>query len=242
MKKIIIATLALACGLGAYAKTLAELRSELGVYSETLSAEAKAERRAYIRANSEDLLREFDAWKGTDAAKFYADEEPNKGMSDAQKAEATGLRHFFGSVYWTFAPDCPANTGLRLAVPVFIKNVEAVNPTFYRDLKAAGFEIDGVKLPANLQISVAAYCGDLDFFANLDWDKVDKGVLFGIAGGIKNIIVRATDLDKAAGVCAEYKRALVLRGATTDSPALAQIKTAEMFLNEAILNRQIRSI
>lgn len=55
------------------------------------------------------------------------------------------------------------------------------------------------------------------------------------------MLVAADDVEKAAAVCAEYKRALILNGAATDSPMLAEIKTAEMFLNEAILNKQIRS-
>ena len=239
MKKIIIATLALACGLGAYAKTLAELKAELPEYSD--SKEVRAARLAYINANSEDLLREFNAWAGTNAAKFYAGEAPNAGMTEAQKNEAAEMRKFFYGVYWILEPDCPANVGLRLVPQVYIRAAERVNASFYSDLKAAGFEIDGVKLPSLVQIRVAAICGDLDFFANLDWDSADNDGLFAAVADAKRMLVRATDLDKAAGVCAEYKRALVLRGAATDSPALAQIKTAEMFLNEAILNKQIRS-
>ena len=239
MKKIIIATLALVCGLGAYAKTLAELKAELPAYSD--SKEVRAARRAYIKENSADFLREFNAWAGTNAAKFYGFEEPNSGMTDAQKNEANAMRDFMLSVYWVLEPDCPANVGLRLSPWLYIKNAERVNPAFYRDLKAVGFEIDGVKLPSLVQIRVAAICGDLDYFANLDWDSADKGGLIFAAGDAKRMLVRASDLDKAAGVCAEYKRALVLRGAASDSPALVEIKTAEMFLNEAILNKQIRS-
>lgn len=239
MKKIIISTLALACGLGAYAKTLAELKAELPEYQE--NKEVRAARLAYLKANAEDCLREFNAWAGTNAAKFYPGEEPNKGMTEAQAVEAAETRKFFGAVYWVFKPDCPENTGLRLAPDLYIKIAESVNPTYYRDLKAAGFEIDGVKLPSVVLIRVAAICGDLDFFANLNWDSVDINGLLHAAADAKRMLIRATDLDKAAGVCAEYKRALVLHGAATDSPELAQIKTAEMFLNEAILNRQIRS-
>ena len=116
-----------------------------------------------------------------------------------------------------------------------------MNPTYYRDLKAAGFEIDGAKLPAMVQIQVAAICGDLDYFANLDWKNVDGGGLFAAARAAKKMLVAADDVERAAAVCAEYKRALILNGAATDSPTLAEIKTAEMFLNEAILNKQIRS-
>ena len=168
-------------------------------------------------------MREFNAWAGTNAAKFYGSEEPNSQMTEAQKAEAVEMRNFFYGVYWVLEPDCPANTGLRLVPQLYIKNAESVNPTYYRDLKAVGFEIDGVKLPAMVQIQVTSICGDLDYFANLDWKNVDGGGLF------------------AAAVCAEYKRALILNGAATDSPTLAEIRTAEMFLNEAILNKQIRS-
>lgn len=239
MKKIIIATLALVCGLGAYAKTLAELKAELPAYSD--NKEVRAARLAYIKENAADFLREFKAWAGTNAAKFYGFEEPNSQMTEAQKAEAVEMRKFFYAVYWVLEPDCPANTGLRLAPQLYIKNAESVNPTYYRDLKAADFEIDGVKLPAMMQIRVAAICGDLDYFANLDWKNVDGDGLFAAARAAKKMLVAADDVDKAAAVCAEYKRALVLNGAAADSPTLAEIKTAEMFLNEAILNKQIRS-
>lgn len=239
MKKIIIATLALVCGLGAYAKTLAELKAELPAYSG--NKEVRAARLAYIKGNAADFLREFNAWAGTNAAKFYGSEEPNSQMTEAQKAEAVEMRKFFCAVYWVLEPDCPANTGLRLVPQVYIKNAESVNPTYYRDLKAAGFEIDGVKLPAMVQIQVAAICGDLDYFANLDWKNVDVDGLFAAAGAAKKMLVVADDVYKAAAVCAEYKRALILNGAATDSPMLAEIRTAEMFLNEAILNKQIRA-
>ena len=239
MKKIIITTLALVCGLGAYAKTLAELKAELPAYSD--NNEVRAARLAYIKENAADFLREFNAWAGTNAAKFYGFEEPNLQMTEAQKAEAAEMRKFFYPVYWVLEPDCPANTGLRLAPQIYIKNAESVNPTYYRDLKAAGFEIDGVKLPALVQIQVAAICGDLDYFANLDWKNVDVGGLFAAAGAAKKMLVVADDVEKAAAVCAEYKRALILNGAATDSPMVAEIRTAEMFLNEAILNNQIRA-
>ena len=239
MKKYIITILALAVAATGFAKTLAELKAELPAYSE--NKEVRAARLAYIKENAADFLREFNAWADTNAAKFYGFEEPNSQMTEAQKAEAVEMRKFFYGVYWILEPDCPANVGLRLVPQVYIKAAERVNASFYSDLKAAGFEIDGVKLPSLVQIRVAAICGDLDFFANLDWDSADNDGLFAAVADAKRMLVRATDLDKAAGVCAEYKRALVLRGAASDSPALAQIKTAEMFLNEAILNRQIRS-
>ena len=239
MKKIIITTLALVCGLGAYAKTLAELKAELPAYSD--NKEVRAARLAYFRENSADFLREFNAWAGTNAAKFYGFEEPNSQMGEAQKAEAAEMRNFMCAVYWVLEPDCPANTGLRTVPQLYIKNAESANPTYYRDLKAAGFEIDGVKLPPLVQIRVAAICGDLDYFANLDWKNVDGGGLVAAARDAKKMLVAADDADKAAAVCAEYKRALVLGGAAADSPALAEIKTAEMFLNEAILNKRIRA-
>lgn len=239
MKKIIITTLALVCGLGAYAKTLAELKAELPAYSD--SKEVRNARQTYIKENAADFLREFNAWAGTTAAKFFAFEEPNASMTEAQKTEACEMRKFFYAVYWVLTPDCPANTGLRLVPQLYIKNAESVNPTYYRDLKAAGWEIDGVKLPPVVQIQVAAICGDLDYFTNLDWKNVDGGGLFAAAYAAKRMLVSADDVERAAAVCAEYKRALILSGAATDSPTLAEIKTAEMFLNEAILNKQIRS-
>ena len=162
-------------------------------------------------------------------------------MTEAQKAEAVEMRKFFYAVYWALEPDCPANTGLRLVPQLYIKNAESVNPTYYRDLKAAGFEIDSVKLPAMVQIQVA------QFAETWITSQTSTGKTSTAAGFLrrrtlpKKMLVAADDVEKAAAVCAEYKRALVLNGVATDSPTLAEIKTAEMFLNEAILNKQIRS-
>ena len=239
MRKIIITTLALVCGLGAYAKTLAELKAEMPAYQDNETV--RAARLAYLAENRADFLREFDAWKDTNAAKFYAGEAPNASMTDEQKKLAVENRRFFAAVYWVLTPDCPANTGLRLVPQLYIKNAEAANPNFYRDLKAAGFEIDGVKLPAFLQIRCALLCGDIDYFAAFDWNAASFGLLETNATAIKKMLVGASDTEKAAAVCAEYKRALVLKGADKDNAALAEIKTAEMFLNEAILNKQIRA-
>ena len=104
-----------------------------------------------------------------------------------------------------------------------------------------GYGFQNPETLAMVQIQVAAICGDLDYFANLDWKNVDGGGLFAAAHFAKKMLVAADDVERAAAVCAEYKRALILNGAATDSPTLAEIKTAEMFLNEAILNKQIRS-
>ena len=196
MKKYIITILALAVAATGFAKTLAELKAELPAYSD--NKEVRAARLAYIKENAADFLREFNAWAGTNAAKFYGFEEPNSQMTEAQKTEAAEMRKFFYAVYWVLEPDCPANTGLRLVPQLYIKNAEGVNPTYYRDLKAAGWEIDGVKLPAVVQIQVAAICGDLDYFANLDWKNVDGGGLFAAAHFAKKMLVAANDVDKAA--------------------------------------------
>ena len=138
-------------------------------------------------------------------------------MTEAQKAEAVEMRKFFYVVYWALEPDCPANTGLRLVPQLYIKNAESVNPTYYRDLKAAGFEIDGVKLPAMVQIQVASICGDLDYFANLDWKNVDGGGLFAAANAAKKMLVAADDVDKAAEVLRAHDFAVM----TTDVVCLS---------------------
>ena len=76
MKKIIISILALACGVCAYAKTLDEMLAEIPPYQN--DASTRAARLAYMEENKADILREFDAWKVKDIAKFYPNDAANK--------------------------------------------------------------------------------------------------------------------------------------------------------------------
>ena len=187
-------------------------------------AQAVAMLEHYKRAHNLETIS--DASRYADSKEFYemagfSKEQAKKWMEEATKDSkdtVKALQEFFAA-----NREFMVETGLASRA-----QAEALNSFEYY-------------LPSLAQIRVAAICGDLDFFANLDWDSADNGGLFAAAADAKRMLVRATDPDKAAGVCAEYKRALVLRGAASDSPTLAEIKTAEMFLNEAILNKQIRS-
>jgi len=234
MKKIIISILALACGVCAYAKTLDEMLAEIPAYQN--DASTRAARLAYMEENKADILREFDAWKVKDIAKFYPNAAANKSLTEAQRIEADKLRAFFCGFYWIYGAelDVPDNTAIRMAIGQFCKLGGAEK---YAKIKADGFKLDGVDISAGSRLILAAYNNDVEYiFANAALlDQLDKGGLSYLVPFLKKILLSASDLDKAKAFCNAYERAMLLKNCS-DTEA---IKNINKYLTERILDAKI---
>ncbi len=233
MKKIIITTLALACGLGAYAKTLAELKAEMPAYT------VRAARRAYMAENKADFVREFDAWKNTNAAKFFLGEPQNAALTDEQKKLAVENRAFFRAVYWVLSRelDVPANTALRLVPQVYF----AENPDAWDKIKADGYKVDGVAMPETLITGCAFAARDEAWlFANADrLASIPLSGLVSYAEDVRKMLLRSSDFAAAKKFCTAYECEMLVKGANADNAALVKIKTVGKYLTERLLDAKI---
>lgn len=237
MKKIIITTLALACGLGAYAKTLAELKAEMPAYQDNDTV--RAARRAYMAENKTDFVREFDAWKSTNAAKFFLGEPQNAALTDEQKKLAVENRAFFRAVYWVLSRelDVPANTALRLVPQVYF----AENPTAWDKIKADGYKVDGVAMPETLITGCAFAARDEAWlFANADrLAAIPLAGLVSFAEDTRKMLLRSSDFAAAKKFCTAYECEMLVKGADADNAALVKIKTVGKYLTERLLDAKI---
>lgn len=233
MKKIIISIFALACATG-FAKTADELLAEMPAFQD--DASVRAARLAYMEENKADFLREFDAWKVKDIAKFRSDEGVNKSLSEEQRAEADKLRSLFCGFYWIYGAELevPDNVGVRLALGQFCHLCSAEK---YAQIKTGGFKLDGVEMSSGAKLILAASKNDAEYvFANSALlDKLDKGGLEYLVPFLKKILLNASDLDKAKAFCNAYERAMLLKECgNTDS-----IKSIGKYLTERILDAKI---
>lgn len=237
MKRIIIAIFALACGFGAYAKTLAELKAEMPAYQDNDTV--RAARRAYMAENKADFVREFDAWKNTNAAKFFLGEPQNAALTDEQKKLAVENRAFFGVVYWVLSRelDVPANTALRLVPQVYF----AENPDAWDKIKADGYKVDGVAMPETLITGCAFAARDESWlFANADrLSAIPLAGLVSYAEDVRKMLLRSSDFAAAKKFCTAYECEMLVKGANADNAALVKIKTVGKYLTERLLDAKI---
>lgn len=146
MKKIISIISALAIAAGAFAKNITELRTEFEVeykkgWSETV---------AFMNANSADIKAAWDSYKTT---------------ADAKKSDYILDRRIFSIAYCAGQELTGSDWVLCcLHAETWARAKIADNPTFYDELKAGGWVVEGNKM-TQPQISSAAYAAkDFSYF------------------------------------------------------------------------------
>ena len=176
MKKIITLVSVIAFAVAANAKTSAELSAEYIAAINGGMDGWNASITVY-QDNAADVAAFFETWKGTNAAKFSETDEINKAMTAEQKQENSRMRRLF-TQYLLAHSDKFATTPVRTALLTCpsrcVAAYEVENPKFYEELKAAGFVVDGVKLPGYAICNLAKSVQDFDVIKNL---PLDEGIL-----------------------------------------------------------------
>lgn len=176
MKKIITLVSVIAFAVAANAKTSAELSAEYIAAINGGMDGWNASITVY-QDNVADVAAFFETWKGTNAAKFSETDEINKAMTAEQKQENSRMRRLF-TQYLLAHSDKFATTPVRTALLTCpsrcVAAYEVENPKFYEELKAAGFVVDGVKLPGYAICNLAKSVQDFDVIKNL---PLDEGIL-----------------------------------------------------------------
>ena len=176
MKKIITLVSVIAFAVAANAKTSAELSAEYIAAVNGGSDYWNAAVSVY-QNNSEDVAALFEDWKNTNAAKFQENDEINKAMTAVQRVENSRMRHIFTMFLLAHTDkikSTPVRTALLTCPSRCVGAYESDNPNFYSDIKAAGFVVDGVKLPAYSICNLAKSVQDFDVIKNL---PLDEGIL-----------------------------------------------------------------
>ena len=169
MKKIITLVSVIAFAVAANAKTAAELVAELDAAKANGVSMWVASTEVY-QANASDVATLFEAWKNTNAGKFKSGEAPNASMTPESQKENENMRFLF-TRHLVANTDKIATTPKRTALlccPSYcVAAFGANDANFYANLKAAGFIVDGVKLPAYVVCNLAKSAQDYDYIKAL---------------------------------------------------------------------------
>lgn len=176
MKKITTIILAAVLTTSAFAKNSAELAAEFVASVKAGNSDWDASIEVY-QNNAADIATLFESWKGTNAAKFAEQDEPNKAMTSEQRLENSRMRKLY-TQYLLAHSDKFATTPVRTALLTCpsrcVGAYETGNPNFYDEIKNADFVVDGVKLPVYSICNLAKSAQDFDAIRNL---SVADGVM-----------------------------------------------------------------
>ena len=240
MKNIIISILAATLGVSAFAKTSSELAAEYNALKAEGSTQWEAGGKVY-GDNAKDIPALFEEWKGTNSAKFTPTEEPNKGMTKAQKDESLALRAIFAQ-YLVANPNQIAKTPVRTAcLAVSSRCVAAMaesNPTFYDELKSAKFVVDGIELPAYSRLNLAKGAGDTEYIKSV---SVADGMCAPDAylGVVIDLLLKSNDISAAKDKCRELENYLLKKQAYS-SEHLSRVQAVNKALTSRLVDAKIQ--
>ena len=171
MKKLITIILSTAIALCAFAKTGDELIAEY--WSKATGMNDYKVAKAIVNANKADLPEAILAWANGEAGKFDAeDKRSEQSKKDVQAARLLAGSYIVQNINSFDITKLPVLFVCEAASTKVVKAYEVSNPTFYSELKAADFKVNGVKLRTNSICNIAVAAGDIDYAFNLPLDGV----------------------------------------------------------------------
>ena len=174
MKKLVVSLLSLVA-LTSFAKTADELVAEYWAKATGMNDYPVAE--AIVNANKADLPEAILVWANGEAGKFDAeDKRSEQSKKDVQAARLMAGSYIVQNLNSFDITKLPVLFACEVAPSKVVKAYEVSNPTFYSELKAADFKVDGIKLRTNSICNIAVSAGDIDYAFNLPLD----GVVFNI--------------------------------------------------------------
>ena len=161
MKKLLISLLAIA-SLTSFAKTADELVSEY--WSKATGMNDYVVAKTIVNDNKADLPTAIEAWSNGEAGKFDAEDK----RSEQSKKDVQAARLMAGSYIVQNVPNydltkLPVLFACEVASTQVVKAYEVSNPTFYSELKAADFKVNGIKIRSNAITNIAISAGDIDY-------------------------------------------------------------------------------
>lgn len=239
MKKIITTIFAAVLATSAFAKTSAELSAEY-IAAVNGGMDGWNASVSTYQDNAADVAALFETWKGTNAAKFSETDEINNAMTAEQKLENSRMRHLFTQYLLAHADKfatTPVRTALLTCPSRCVDAYGVSNPNFYDELKAAGFVVDGVKLPVYAICNLAKGAQDFDAIKGL---SVDDGILCPqlYFGCVFDGILDMTDATAAKTKITEIINALAKKK-LFDSKYMAQAKAVNSIITARLVDSKI---
>lgn len=228
MKKIIIATLALVCGLGAYAKTTDELVAEYRALDS--SENVRQARLDYVRENIADVRAAWQTEKNSPFVKLnYGASAEWAALSAEGKQAKNYMRSLFCQLYKIDGDiDAPADVKLSLNWYVYIRG----NSDAWAAIKADGYKVNGASVSETFAFEIAVGIGDIEAaYKFRDALKTRSAQwLDGKCEAVRRMCLYAEDTDKAKAVCNAYENAMLMKNcAGTDKiQAVGKVLTARI--------------
>lgn len=176
MKKLLISLLSL-IALTSFAKTADELVAEY--WSKAAGMDDYAVAKAIVNANKADLPAAISAWVNGEAGKFDAEaKRSEQSKKDVQAARMLAGAYIVQNLNSFDITKLPVLFACEVVSTRVVKAYEVSNPTFYSELKAAEFKVNGVKLRTNSICNIAISAGDMEYAMSLPLKEVMGNVPF----------------------------------------------------------------
>ena len=176
MKKLLISLLSLVA-LTSFAKTADELVTEY--WSKAAGMDDYAVAKAIVNANKADLPAAIEAWSKGEAGKFDAkDKRSEQSKKDVQAARMLAGAYIVQNLNSFDITKLPVLFACEVVSTQVVKAYEVSNPTFYSELKAADFKVDGIKLRTHAICNIAISAGDMEYVMSLPLQEVINNVPF----------------------------------------------------------------
>lgn len=221
MKKIIIAITACFVCLAANAKSLEELTAEF----RTAYATSWEDTVKFVQSNDDEIKAAWETYKSSDEAKKQVYDESRKmfGISYSAGLKLTGSDWILCCLH----PD------------TFIKEKDAQDPTYYANLKSAGWTIEGNKLKIAQQGRIAYAMKDFSYFltalseafSDFYWGNGDTFKFFA------NNLLALENPSDAKAICNKIEGVLFLQ--EKNAKALTQIQALQKVLTARILDSKL---
>lgn len=209
MKKYIIATIALACAVSAYAKSTDELVAEFRALDS--SQNVKEARQNYVRENIADIRAAWQKNKNSPYVKFQTLAVAEwVSLSPEAKQNKFYMRSLFAHLYAADGDiDAPDSVKISLNYWKFV----SLNPDAWAAIKAADYKVDGIEIPLWFGLEIGLSTRDIDTVYRYRGGILNRSAewLDAKCEAVRRICLYAADTAKAKAVCNEFENAMLLR-------------------------------
>lgn len=208
MKKYIIATIATACAVSAYAKSTDELVAEFRALDS--SQNVKEARQNYVRENIADIRAAWQKNKNSPYVKFQTRAVAEwVSLSPEAKQNKLYMRSLFSHLYAADGDiDAPDDVKISLNCWKFV----SLNPDAWAAIKAAGYKVGGIEIPLWFGLEIGLSTRDIDTVYRYRDGILNRSAewLDAKCEAVRRMCLYAADTTKAKAVCNEFENAMLL--------------------------------
>ena len=247
MKKVILTITAAVCTTLANAANVDELLAAKAscIAQGMLGWEANA---AVYASHTADFKAAFNEWVAKPIAKYSLQDNctafdkasPYNALSLEEKKKADKVRVLLLEAVQhdiTLVGTIPYRTSLLVGSKAVYDKLAESNPTFYTELKAADFVVDGVKLPSWTIGALVDWAGDADaFYGNI---AAKDGIWYPCyTDYMCKKLLASSDISAAKVKAGEIENAYIVAGKTDDT-GFVKIQAVNRVLTSRLVDSKI---